>query len=154
MEILVKHFGLITLGLLSLGFSISNAQAGGCSLEKVAGRWTFSEHGTYLGFDKKYNLPFSEVGWFKLKKDGSGSGAVFQSVNGSTYGIPPAGISLTTFEVHIYPDCVGRATFYKEPDTTFERSINFVLNSKQDEFQFISTSGDLNTIGTAKRDQR
>jgi len=159
MKILTKHFRLITLGLLSLGFSISNAQAGGCSLEKVAGRWSFSEHGTYIPVagDNTKNLPFSEVGWFELEKDGTGSGAVFQSIQGRFN--PPGGepeFRLTNFQVTIdSATCAGSATFDKEsspPQSPSHRSITFVLNSKQNEFQFISTSGDLTTIGTAKRD--
>jgi len=147
MKILIKHFRLITFGLLSLGFSISNAQAADCSVKKVAGRWSFSEHGTYIPVpgDNTKNLPFSEVGWFELEKDGTGGGAVFSSIQG----VNIDGV-LESFQVDINPDtCVGSATFIKDSSP---RSIKFVLNSKQNEFQFISTSGDLTTIGTAKRD--
>lgn len=160
MKILIKHFRLITLGLLSLGFSISNAQAGGCSLEKVAGRWSFSEHGTYVPApgipgDNTRNLPFSEVGWFELEKDGTGSGDVSGDLSGEVFssiqGVNLDG-KLYSFHVDITPNtCAGSATFKKDSSP---RSIKFVLNSKQDEFQFISTSGDLTTIGTAKRDLR
>ena len=40
----VRYLKLITLGLLSLSFSTLNAQPV-CSVEKMAGRWIYSEQG-------------------------------------------------------------------------------------------------------------
>lgn len=129
---------------LMLNLSFPSAQAD-CSVDKLAGKWVFSEYGTDVEFG---SVPFSEVGWFVLRKNGTGKGQAFLSANGEA--TPP--ISLDIQSVKISPKtCVGEATFFAGQDL---RTITFVLNSQLQEFQYISTTGDLTTQGNAKRDKR
>lgn len=129
-------------GLLILNFSSPGAQAN-CSVDKLTGRWVFSEYGTHVGFG---SVPFSEVGWFVLKKNGTGKGQSFLSINGQ----PTPAIPLDIQSVKVNPKtCVGKASFFAGEDF---RTITFVLNSELQEFQYISTSGDISIIGNAKRD--
>ncbi|QBQ55386.1 hypothetical protein [Nitrosococcus wardiae] len=127
---------------LMLNLSFSSAQAA-CSVDKLAGRWVFSEYGTHV---KLGSVPFSEVGWFVLRKNGRGKGQAFLSINGKA--IPSLPLDIQS--VNIRPrTCVGEATFSVGENL---RTITFVLNSELKEFHYVSTKGDLTTLGNAKRD--
>ena len=143
------------VGLISSSFGLSVAHAA-CSVEGLEGRWTYAEHGTHV---HRGMLPFSEVGWFRLRKNGTGIGEAFISLAGNP--LPPTGsvgdpitpgIPLNILEVKVDSrTCKGRGAF--DPGDGMVRTILFVLNEEMDEFQFISTTGDITAIGTAKKDR-
>jgi len=160
----VRMFVAVCVTVLAMG-SLSSAYAGKCDVKvkDLEGEWSYSEQGTSVnpsGFPP--TVPWSEVGWFKIKKDGTAHGEVFINVGGVA--IPSAeaiklygmhGIPMVLSNLEINPDtCIGAATFtvggpppLPPPQT---RTSIFTITSDK-EFSVISTSGDQTVLGVAKR---
>ncbi|EDZ68503.1 hypothetical protein [Nitrosococcus oceani] len=121
-----------------------NVKTKDCSVAQLAGRWVLSESGTHVAFGA---VPFSQIGWFLLKKDGTGKGEAFLSVNGQP--LPP--IPLEIHSIKIKPKtCVGKMEFFAGGEL---RTITFILNAHFQEIQYISTTGDITTLGNARRNK-
>ena len=143
---------IITLGVSFLPFSyLSSAYANGCSLSSLSGAWGYSEQGTHLTF----TVPFSEVGWFRINSNGTGTGEAFLSVGslqfpsaGTTNGVP---LQITSAQVNPR-NCMGTATFVATfgAGNTVPRTITFTIISSR-ELHFTSTTGDINGLGVAKK---
>ena len=152
MKISTKQF--VTCGISLLAFAhISSAYADSCSVKSLAGEWAFSEQGaTKLAANP--SVPFSEVGWFQINVSnnssiGTGNGQAFVSVNGDPLiGRGPDGaITITIQNMQVDANCMGFATFSAN---NLPRTITFTLFSSK-KFQYISTSGDITTLGTAEK---
>lgn len=129
-----------------------------CTLAKLKGHWGYSEHGALTKGVPYPGAAFGEVGWLKLDDDGTGEGLAFLSINGTPIPDPREpgglqGIPLIVTSVKLNArSCTGFATFYTgaiaEPN---KRTITFVVAANFTEFYYISTTGDLTAVGTAKR---
>ena len=162
----VRMFVAVCVTVLAMG-SLSSAYAGKCDVKvkDLEGEWSYSEQGTSANLNplgSPPTVPWSEVGWFKIEKDGTAHGEVFISVGGVAmpsaeeirqYGIH--GIPMVLSNLEINPDtCIGAATFtvggpppLPPPQT---RTSIFTITSDK-EFSVISTSGDQTVLGVAKR---
>ena len=132
--------------VLSLCAFSAQAQFVQCAKANLKGNWGFSEHGTQVQGVPFPGVAFSEVGQFTLKSDGTGTGVAFLSVNGTPI---PGPIPLVITGVTLNTStCTGIATFTAAGQTRF---ITFVVTGGFTEFSYISTTGDITTVGTAKR---
>ena len=170
MKISMKQFVTCGISLLALAH-ISSAHADGCSVKSLAGEWAYSEQGaTKLVTNPSVpstsvpsvtlvpSYPFSEVGWFQINVShgsniGTGTGEAFLSVNGDPIPVAASsaaatvGIPLKIQNVQVNANCIGIASFIAGTDPR-PRTITFTLFSSS-KFQYISTFGDITTLGTA-----
>ena len=144
----IKSF--VGFAVLSLCAFSAQAQLVQCAKANLKGNWGFSEQGTQVQGVPFPGVAFSEVGQFRVKSDGTGTGVAFLSVNGTPFPGPgSAGIPLVITDVTLDPStCTGTATFTAGVQTRF---ITFVVTGGFTEFSYISTTGDITTVGTAKR---
>ncbi|HVK56081.1 MAG TPA: hypothetical protein VM532_13760, partial [Burkholderiales bacterium] len=71
-----KLSALATMGLLSLAL---NTQAAACNVTDAIGKWGYSAQGINVAAG---GIPFSEIGAFTLKADGTGKGVAHHVTNG------------------------------------------------------------------------
>ncbi len=152
----LKRMRLSSVVVLSGGLlafvGMASAHADDCSLPRMQGNWSYSEHGTHIAT----GAAFSEIGWLRIAPNGTGTGEAFLSIGGNL--IPPvgvpSGVPLRINAINIDPvTCVGEATFIAGGDVARPRTIRFTAVSDR-EFYFISTTGDINGVGTAKKHTR
>lgn len=133
-----KFNAVVVAGLLSYGVQ---AQAG-CSMADVAGKWGFAGEGKEMATA----MPFSFIGSFVLKADGTGDGVLNRSTPvGYMPNIP---MTFSNFKLDS-KTCIATLTVTHSPTIVAQKAMIFTNDGK--EFSFIDMTGMSIEVGKGRR---